>query len=489
MTKKLKFEDASTFVYGKVPSQAIPLEEAVLGALLIDNRAYEEVEGILSPQSFYLDAHTSIYEAMSRLVNKYAPIDLLTVTEELKRMNALELVGGPFYLVELTNKVASSANIQAHAKVIQECFLKREVVRIGNSAIQKAYDDSSDVFELIDATANQVMALEAPYQGQRSYDGDDLAMAELERIDAQEHSTSELLGVPTGFSEMDKAIMGWEPENAYVIAARPGMGKTALMLNIAETAALDYAAPIGIFSLEMSRTQLTQRMGAKLAQIPLEKVRMSSKMTQEERGHYRQQIQRLAGTPFLVDDTPAVTLAHIRRRVREWKKKYPDLKGIIIDYLQLMGGEGNNRDNREQEVSKVSKGLKALAKEQNIFVIELAQLSRAVETRGGSKRPQLSDLRESGSIEMDADMVSFIYRPEYYGILEDEQGRSLKGVVELIIAKNRHGKLGTIKLKADLERMTFSTWTEADYTEKTEPKLPQLTVVRNPFSDDTDIPF
>lgn len=489
-----KNEDLSTFVYGKVPPQAIPLEEAVLGALLIDKDALTSVLDILQPESFYLDAHQLIYRAMLRLFERSQPIDLLTVTEELKKTAHLEAIGGPYYLVELTNKVASSANIEYHGRLIAQKFIQRELIRVSNDIIKNAYEDTTDVFDLLDDAEQGLFSI-AEKNMSRSYDTmSSLAAKTLKQMEELKGKEDGLTGVPTGFIDLDRLTSGWQPSDLIIMAARPGMGKTSLVLSIAKNASLDYQKGVAVFSLEMASIQLAQRMISMESEVPLHKMR-NGQLDEDEWKRLKEAIERISDAPVYIDDTPGINIFELRAKCRRMKLQY-DIQLIIIDYLQLMsgGGEGSKGGNREQEVSAISRALKGLAKELNVPVIALSQLSRAVETRGGSKRPQLSDLRESGSIEQDADMVTFIYRPEYYQILEDEQGQSLKGIAEIIIAKNRHGAQDTVRLKFTGEFARFSNLDDPDFgsfpSDVFNNPLPtNIITMPSRFNDEEDIPF
>lgn len=397
-----KNEDLSTFVYGKVPPQAIPLEEAVLGALMIDKDALTAVLDILQPESFYLDAHQLIYRAMLRLFERSQPIDLLTVTEELKKTAHLEAIGGPYYLVELTNKVASSANIEYHGRLIAQKFIQRELIRVSNDIIRNAYEDTTDVFDLLDDAEQGLFSI-AEKNMSRSYDTmSSLAAKALKQMEELKGKEDGLTGVPTGFVDLDRITSGWQPSDLIIMAARPGMGKTSLVLSLAKNAALDYNKGVAVFSLEMASIQLAQRLISMESEVPLHKMR-NGQLEEDEWKRLKEAIERISDAPVYIDDTPGINIFELRAKCRRMKMQY-DIQMIIIDYLQLMsgGGEGSKGGNREQEVSAISRALKGLAKELSVPVIALSQLSRAVETRGGSKRPQLSDLRESGCLTGDA---------------------------------------------------------------------------------------
>ena len=484
----MKKEDLSTFVYGKVPPQAIPLEEAVLGAVLIDKDAVEVIADILPPEAFYLDAHKLIFQAVKNLFLKQQPVDLLTVTEQLKVMGKLEEIGGPYHLVELTNKVASSANIEFHARLISQKYIQRELIRVGNEAINAAYQDVEDVFELVDQASNSLKQLESPFTAQNSKSGDALAQDELARFDAIKIGGSVVLHTETGLIDLDKLKL-LRPGRSVVLAARPAMGKTSLVLCIASYIAVKSKKPVVVFSLEMSSEELTLRLISVLTGIPTQRFDSFDDFTEGELKLYYQALSDITDSKLIIDDTPAISVDDLDRNVRAIKKKHPNLEGIIIDYLQLMKGNKEHRGNRETEVGEISRGVKAIAKRHKIWTLPLSQLSRAVEVRGGSKRPQLSDLRDSGAVEQDADAVVFIYRPEYYGIIEDEDGRSVKGLAEIIVSKNRHGAQDTVKLQFTPELTLFSNWEQSNSFPSSTPASLAKIEVRKVWEEDGDVPF
>lgn len=454
--RKSRNEDLSSHVYGKLPPQAISLEEAILGAIMLEKDAFVKVLDILRPDSFYMEKHQVIYSAMRKLFERSHPIDLLSVGETLLKGGELEAAGGPAFLSSLTNRVASTANLEFHARIVAQKFIQRELIRVSNVIIHDAYEDTTDVFELLD-TAEQGLFQIAQQNMNRSVEPmSTLAAKALKQLEELKNKSDGLTGVPSGFVDLDRLTSGWQPSDLIILAARPGMGKTSFVLSLARNAAMDYKKGIAIFSLEMSAVQLAQRIISIDAEISGHKLR-NGQLEEYEWHQLYAAIEKVSDAPIYIDDTPGINAFELRAKCRRLKMQY-DIQLIIIDYLQLMtgGGESKGGGNREQEISAISRALKGLAKELNVPVIALSQLSRAVEIRGGSKRPQLSDLRESGAIEQDADMVSFIYRPEYYQIMEDEDGNSNKSVAEIIIAKNRHGALKTIKLKFVDEFARFS---------------------------------
>lgn len=481
-------EGLSTYVFGKVQPQAVQLEEAVLGALMLDRDALPMVMDILRPESFYKEGHQLVYRAVIRLFERSNPVDLLTVTEELKKSGDLEKAGGGYYLVELTHRVASAANIEYHARIIAQKHIQRELIRVSTNVIRDAYEDTTDVFNLLDDAEKGLFAI-TQNNLSRSYESmGSLSAKVLKQIEELTQKGDGLTGVPTGFTDLDRLTSGWQPSDLVIVAARPGMGKTSMVLAVALNAARDFGKGVALFSLEMASTQLVQRLISMEAEIAGSKMR-NGKLEDYEWQQLQTTVERLSTVPIFIDDTPAINIFELRAKCRRMKQQH-DIQLVIIDYLQLMTGSTEGKGgNREQEIAGISRALKSLAKELNIPVIALSQLSRAVEVRGGSKRPQLSDLRESGSIEQDADIVAFIYRPEYYQILEDESGQSLKGIAEFIVAKHRHGALDTVRMRfVD----TFAKFVNLDDFAGNDPLAGpfQPTVVTRPSKmNDEDIPF
>ena len=442
--KKPSFENPTNYL-GKVPPQAIELEEAVLGALMLEKDALTSVIDILKVESFYKEAHKVIFQAILDLFTESQPIDLLTVTTQLRKNGALEVAGGAFYITELTSKVASAANIEFHARIITEQSIKRELIRISSTIQKDAFEDTTDVFELLDAMEQSLFEISEKnirknYATMSSIMRD--AIAELE---IRKNQKDGLTGVPSGFTALDRVTSGWQKSDLVIIAARPAMGKTAFVLSVLRNAAVDHNRPVAIFSLEMSSVQLVNRLISSEAELDSDKIKKGT-LADHEWAQLVHKTAKLSKAPLFVDDTPALSILELRAKCRKLKAQH-DIQMVVVDYLQLMSGDskGGFGGNREQEIASISRALKKIAKELSIPVIALSQLSRAVETRGGDKRPQLSDLRESGAIEQDADMVMFLYRPEYYGITEDEGGASTAGVGEVIIAKHRNGSLENIK--------------------------------------------
>ncbi len=451
--------DLSTMVYGKVPPQAKDLEEAVLGAVMLEKAAFDTVVEILKPECFYVEAHQRIFQAFQNLAQKSMPIDILTVVEELKFSEELDVVGGPYYVTRLTNAVVSTANIEAHSRIILQKFVQRELIRISGEIISEAYEESTDVFDLMDTAEDKIFQITNNFL-KTDYKEMSSALAQaINRIDELRIKKDEISGIPSGFVSLDRITYGWQPTDLIILAARPSVGKTAFALNLARNAALHPTKPaaVGFFSLEMSASQLVQRILSAESEILMEKIARGKLEEHEYQQLHKRGIARLEKAPIFIDDTAALNIFEFRAKARRLVNKH-HVGLIIIDYLQLMSGSADRNSNREQEISTISRNLKALAKELNVPILALSQLSRAVETRKESKMPQLSDLRESGAIEQDADMVMFIYRPEYYENFTNENGESTRGETHIKIAKHRNGALEIIKLRALLHIQKFEEW-------------------------------
>ncbi len=432
---------------GKIPPQAIDLEEVVLGAMMIDKKGVDEVIDILNPDVFYKEAHQHIFEAIHTLFVNSEPVDLLTVSSQLKRSQTLEKAGGEFYLIQLTQKVSSSAHIEFHARIILQKYIQRSLIKISNEIIEESYDETTDVFDLLDTAESKLYDITQGNIKRSSETAQDLVIQAKKKIEEIANQEG-LSGVPSGFDLVDKLTSGWQPSDLIIIAARPGMGKTALTLSMARNMAVQHNIPVAFFSCEMSSVQLITRLISSETGLSSEKLRTGN-LEKHEWEQLNVKVKGLEKAPLFIDDTPSLSIFDLRAKARRLASQH-GIKMIMIDYLQLMTAGGNkNGGNREQEISTISRNLKALAKELNVPVIALSQLSRAVETRGGSKRPLLSDLRESGAIEQDADIVSFIYRPEYYKIEEwdDEENSPTDGQAEFIVAKHRNGGLDEIRLR------------------------------------------
>ena len=446
-TNRIKNANALVGEFGKLPPQAVDIEQAVLGAMMLEKGAVTDVIDILSPSSFYDPKHQYIYEAIRDLFGSSNPIDLLTVTNKLRHNGVLELAGGAVYISQLTNKIASSAHIQYHARIIAEKHIKRELIRMSNEVLNQAYDDTKDVFEVLGKAEQELFNISENNMGKNADSMPNVVRQAIEEIEKASQNSDGISGIPTGFHDLDKVTSGWQRSDMIVIAARPAMGKTAFVLSMARNTAVDYDMGVAIFSLEMSSVQLVKRLIASETRLSAEKLRKGD-LREHEFQQLHSRISKLATAPIYIDDTPGISIFDLRAKCRRLKMQ-KDIQLVIIDYLQLMtaGGSKNGGGNREQEISSISRSIKEIAKELNVPVIALSQLSRSVEQRGGDKRPVLSDLRESGAIEQDADIVSFIYRPEYYGFTENDEGDSNRGVGEIIIAKHRNGSLENVRLQ------------------------------------------
>ncbi len=432
---------------GKMAPNARDLEIAVLGAIMLEQSAVNAVIDILKPNSFYDPRHNLIFAAILDLFSKGEPIDILTVAQGMRKEGTLEAAGGPTYISMLTNQVASAANIEAHARVISQKYIQRELIRISGKIIQDAYEETTDVFDLLDEAEASLFGV-AEGNIRKNYDKmSQLIKLALDEIDKARENKTGVTGVPSGFTALDKVTNGWQRSDMIVIAARPAMGKTAFVLSMARNMAVDFKQPVAIFSLEMSSLQLVQRLISSETEIEADKLRRGQ-LAEHELHQLHQRISRITDAPLFIDDTPALSVFELRAKCRRLKAQH-GIQMIIIDYLQLMsvGGSDSKGGNREQEISTISRSIKQIAKELDVPVIALSQLSRQVETRSGDKRPVLSDLRESGAIEQDADIVGFIYRPEYYGILTDAQGNSTHGLAQILIAKHRNGAVTDVDLE------------------------------------------
>ncbi len=424
------------------PPSAPEIEASVLGAMLIENEAVPKAIELLKTQSFYLKEHQLIFDAMIHLFESGEPIDTVTLYEELKKREQTEMIGGAVYLSKLSQNISSAANIEYHAKIILEKEILRGLITSAHEIARSAYEGTEDAFDLLDVAESKIFEITESHL-KKSYQGMDRAVRDaLEYIEAIHSNTSQKFSVPTGFYELDEMLGGFQKSDLIIIAARPSMGKTALALSLARNASIEHKVPIGIFSLEMSTMQLVIRLLCAEGRLNAHLVR-TGKLPHEEGVKLSKNAHKLIEAPLYVDDTPAQTVLEIRAKARRLKAEH-DIGMIIIDYLQLMQGPSNS-ESREREISHISRSLKSLAKELNIPVVALSQLNRAVETRT-DKRPQLSDLRESGSIEQDADVVIFLNRPEYYGIMKNENGDSNEGVAEIIVGKQRNGPTGQVRL-------------------------------------------
>ena len=439
---------------GRLQPQAKELEEAVLGALMLEKDAYSIVSEILKPECFYEKAHEKIFAAIVDLAISQRPVDMLTVTEQLKKRGELDEVGGPFYISQLTSKVASSAHIEYHARIIAQKYLARELISFTAQIQDKAFDETIDVDDLMQEAEGKLFEISQRNVKKDVTQINPIIRDAMEMLQKAANQKEGLSGLRTGFDGLDKITSGWQDSDLIIIAARPAMGKTSFVLNIALNVA-KRGKKVAFFSLEMSNVQLVNRLIVNVCEIPGEKIK-SGRLESYEWEQLDFKIKELYDAPIYIDDTPSLSVFELRTKARRLVREH-GIRCIIIDYLQLMNASGMSFGSREQEVSTISRSLKGLAKELNIPIIALSQLNRGVESRQGAegKRPQLADLRESGAIEQDADMVCFIHRPEYYKITEDERGNSLVGLAEIIIAKHRNGATGDVRLRFKNEFAKF----------------------------------
>ena len=430
---------------GKLQPQAVELEEAVLGALMLEKDAYTIVSDLLTPESFYEPRYQKIYEAINQLGFNQRPIDMLTVTEQLRQNGTLEEVGGAVFITELTARVQSAAHIEYHARIIAQKSLARRLITFTSHVQTKAFDEANDIDDLLQEAEGALFEI-SQTQLKRDVTQIDPVIGEaIRQIQLAANNKSGLSGLATGFNDLDKVTSGWQRSDLIIIAARPAMGKTAFVLSMAKNMAVDLNTPVAIFSLEMSNVQLVNRLISNVCEIEGEKIK-SGRLSDMEWDQLNTRIKNLYQAPLYIDDTPSLSISELRTKARRLVRER-DVKMILIDYLQLMNASGMKFGSREQEVSTISRNLKALAKELNIPIIALSQLNRSTETRE-DKRPVLSDLRESGAIEQDADIVCFIHRPEYYfrsGF--DGNGKDVRGIAEFIIAKHRSGAVEDIDMR------------------------------------------
>jgi len=462
--KRKKDLTESAGIYGMVPPQSRELETAVLGAILLVKDAFDTVAEILKPECFYVKAHEAIFRAMITLAGRHMPIDLFTLVEQLKLSGELEMVGGVYFISTLTNSVVSSANIESHSKIIQEKYIGRELIRISGEITVKAYDESEDILDTQSFADTQISNLLTSGESKAIEPISSSIVKTLIRMEELRKADSKITGIVTGFIELDKLTHGWQNTDLIILAARPSVGKTAMALNFAISAAKHFTenkkdlkvSSVAFFSLEMNTGQLIERVISAESGIDLGKIKTGD-LNDFEMNHINHIAEQIAKHyPLYIDDTGSMNIIQLRAKCRRLKTK-KNLGIIIIDYLQLLSGISGNKDgNREQEISKISRDLKALAKELDVPIIALSQLSREVEKRKESaKVPQLSDLRESGAIEQDADMVMFLYRPEYHDINVNEHGESTAGETHIKIAKHRNGSLDLVKLTAKLNIQKF----------------------------------
>lgn len=456
--KKPAFEPIKEDPTGKLPPHDTDLEEVVLGALMLEKDAYMTVADFLTPDAFYDPRHAKIYDAISTLGFNQRPIDMITVTEQLRANGTLDEVGGAVHIVELTSRVYSAANVEYHAKIVSQKFLARRLISFASKISTDAFDESNDVDDLLQEAEGQLFEISQTHLKREVTQIDPVLNLALEQIQTAANTTTGLSGLKTGYDDLDRMTSGWQNSDLIIIAARPAMGKTAFVLSMAKNMAIDYNIPVAIFTLEMANVQLVKRLISNVANLEGEKIK-SGQLSDEEWDRLNTRIAGVYSAPLYLDETPGLSITELRTKARRLVREH-GVKLIMIDYLQLMNATGLKLGSREQEVSTISRSLKALAKELNIPIIALSQLNRSTETRE-DKRPVLSDLRESGAIEQDADIVCFIHRPEYYTkSSEDANGNDIRGLAELIIAKHRSGAVGDVKLRFVSRYARFENWNE-----------------------------
>ncbi|MCX4263766.1 MAG: replicative DNA helicase [Muribaculaceae bacterium] len=448
-------------ITGRIPPHDKDIEEAVLGALMLEKDAYATVCDLLQPVSFYEPVNQKIYEAIQTLGVQQMPIDMLTVTEQLRANSTIEEVGGPAFIAELTSRVASAANIEFHARIIAQQYLARELISFGSAVASKAFDPSNDIDDVLQEAEGHLFELSQRNVKKEVVQIDSVINDAINTIQLAATRESGLSGLASGYPELDKKTSGWQNSDLIIIAARPAMGKTAMVLSMAKNMAVNYNTKVAIFSLEMSKLQLVNRLIQNVCEIEGEKIK-SGRLSDREWNQLLSRIGTLQSAPIYIDDSPGLSILELRTKARRLVRE-KGVQFIVIDYLQLMNASGMKFGSREQEVSMISRSLKELAKELNIPIVALSQLNRSVESRSEDKRPQLSDLRESGAIEQDADIVCFIHRPEYYlhGAAREE-ATELRGKAEFIIAKHRSGSVGDVDLRFRGQYARFENWTDVD---------------------------
>lgn len=454
--------------YGHLQPQALDIERVVLGALMIDKDAFSLVSEILKPESFYEPRHQKIYQAVQSLSMGDHPVDLLTVSEELKRQGELENVGGNTYIMDLTQNVASSAHIEYHALLLKQKAMLRQLISYTSRIQELAFDETADPDAVMQEAEANLFEISQKNVKTDYVQIDPVLLEAIEVMQKAAKNTSGVTGVPTGFDKLDDITAGWQPSDLVIIAGRPAMGKTAFALSLAKNIAIDYNTPLAFFSLEMSNVQLVNRLMANVCEISGKSIQ-NGQLSPDEWQRLDRNVRKLEGKPFYLDDTPNLSIFELRSKARRLVRER-GVKIIMIDYLQLMTAHGVRFGNRQEEVSTISRSLKGLAKELNIPILALSQVNRNLESREGNegKRPQLSDLRESGAIEQDADMVLFVHRPEYYRLMEDEKGRDVRGKAYIIIAKHRKGGTGDVILRFKGDYTRFENLEETYATPVTE---------------------
>ena len=444
-------ESSSQFDSGRTPPQAVDVEQTVLGAILIDPDALNRALDVIDEDCFYKPAHKILMETIIDMSSRNEPIDMVTITQELRRKNQLEASGGAVYISELTSKVSTSANIDYHARIVLEKFILRRVITIAGDLAKNACDGEGDAFDILDQAEQKLFQISSERLRLGAQSIGSIITTTLERLESIHGKSDGVTGVGSGFVDLDKLTSGFQPSDLIILAARPSMGKTSFALTSALKTAIKDKNGVLIFSLEMSARQLVERMLCSEARVDAHQLR-TGRLPESEWPKLSRAAGRLSEANILIDDTPGLGVMELRAKSRRLKAE-KNIKMIVVDYLQLLHGPKNSQS-REQEISAISRSLKALAKELDVPVIALSQLSRAVEARN-PKRPMLSDLRESGAIEQDADVVMFIYRPEFYGEKETEDGSPAEGMAEIIVGKHRNGPVGTVVLQFNKQFAAF----------------------------------
>ncbi len=462
-TKTKVVEVPSTDTYGRKQPQQLDFEAAVLGALLVEQDAYYQVSSLLRPEVFYDHRHALIFEAIQSLSLAQKPVDVLTVPQWLASQGKLEEAGGTFYIGQLANGVVTSAHIDYQAKILLQKYQARRLITIGSKVTRDAFDETTDVADLMQETESSLFELSEQTQASSFTQINPIIEKAYQQIKIAAQKEEGLSGIPSGFDEIDKLTNGWQNSDLIIIAARPAMGKTAFVLSMAKKMAVDKQIPLALFSLEMSDVQIVNRLMQNVSEIAGEKIR-SGQLNPQEWRQLDTRVNQLIDAPIYIDDTPSLSIFELRTKARRLVREH-QVGVIMIDYLQLMNASGAGFNNRQEEVSAISRNLKALAKELNIPIIALSQLNRSVDTREGDegKRPQLSDLRESGAIEQDADIVCFIHRPEKYKIFVDKHGNDLHGKALIIIAKHRNGPVGDVLLNFQSNYARFENRADNSY--------------------------
>lgn len=429
---------------GRKPPQALDIEEAVLAAMMLDSECVTDVLASLSPECFYNESHKKIYKAICDIASRNEKIDILTVADELTKVGELDLVGGASYLSALSMKIGAAANTDYHTKILLQKFIQRELISISYRVQKQAFEDTLSVDDLLQYAQQKVFELTEHHMKRETSRIDSILNQAIDDITQDQKRESSLSGVPSGYQNIDKITCGWQASDLIILAARPSMGKTAFVLTMARNMAVDHKVPVAVFSLEMSQTQLVKRLLVSETGLSADKIKGAEKFKDpQDWNQLNERLEKLSKAPLWIDDTPSLTISDLRSKARRLVQSQ-GVKMIIIDYLQLMVGPSELRGMREQEVSAISRSLKSIAKELNVPIMALSQLNRSVEIRGGNKRPQLSDLRESGAIEQDADIVMFIHRPEFVGTADD---KSYPGQTQLIIAKHRNGEVTDVEMR------------------------------------------